>query len=491
MSLLPPLPRAALAILFATSFAAAPLPAGSRAPLADAAERRDRQAIEKLLLESRGVNAAQPDGMTALHWAVLQADSALVARLLEAGAMVDAPTRYGVRPLHLACQNGDAATVERLLAAGADVHQTLVGDETPLMTAARTGIVRPVEALIAQGANVNSKDHRGQTALMWAAAEGHAAVARTLLTAGAEPGTTLPSGFTALLFAVREGRAEAVEVLLDAGADVNQPLLPRSRDPRKSTTALLLAVENGHFELAAKLLDRGARPNDAPAGYAPLHAITWVRKPLRGDGDPAPAGSGRLGSLDLVRALVGAGANVNARLERGQSGRGKLTTTGATPFFLAARTADLPLMELLIELGADPALTNRDQTTPLLAATGVGALGDGDEAAATEAETLAAVRFLLARGADINAVDSNGETAMHGAAYQDRPEVARFLAAQGADVQVWHRTNQWGWTPWLIAEGHRPGNFRPAPATIEALRELLLAAGITPPPPTERTKVAY
>jgi ankyrin repeat protein len=143
-------------------------------------------------------------------------------------------------------------------------------------------------------------------------------------------------------------------------------------------------------------------------------------------------------------------------------------------------------MKLLLELGADPNATNADSSTALLACTGVGALGDGDEAAATEPETLEAVKFLLERGADVNAVDKNGETAMHGAAYQDRPGVMRLLAERGADINVWNRDNKWGWTPWRIVEGHRPGNFRPAPDSIAALKELMLARGVTPPPPKER-----
>ncbi len=127
----------------------------------------------------------------------------------------------------------------------------------------------------------------------------------------------------------------------------------------KAYSPLILAVENGHFELAVALLKAGADPNDRPAGYAALHAITTVRKPIRGDGDPPPIGSGKLNSLDLVRQLVAHGADINVRLEKGESGRGKFTTTGSTPFLLAARAADVPLMRLLLELDADPAAERR------------------------------------------------------------------------------------------------------------------------------------
>src|SRR5207245_1846628 len=105
----------------------------------------------------------------------------------------------------------------------------------------------------------------------------------------------------------------------------------------------------------------------------PLHVLSWVRKPNRGDdpdGQPPPTGSGKLTSLQFARQLAKLGADVNRRLEKGTSGRGKLTTTGATAFLLASKTADLPYMKLLVELGADPLLANKDGATPLMAAAG-------------------------------------------------------------------------------------------------------------------------
>jgi ankyrin repeat protein len=141
----------------------------------------------------------------------------------------------------------------------------------------------------------------------------------------------------------------------------------------------------------------------------------------------------------------------------------------------------------LLELGADPAAANADNCTPLLAAAGVGALGDGDEAAGTEDEAMEAVRILLELGADINAVDDNGETAMHGAAYQSRPKLVQFLAERGANINIWNRKNKAGWTPLMIAQGHRPGNFRPAPDTIAAVERIMRADGIVPPKATRDT----
>ena len=254
---------------------------------------------------------------------------------------------------------------------------------------------------------------------------------------------------------------------------------------------MILAVENGHFELAVALLEAGADPNDQRSGFTALHTLTWVRKPNRGDdddGDPAPIGSGNLSSLQLVEKLVEHGADVNARLKRGASGRGVLSRVGATPFLLAAMTADVPLMRTLVKLGADPRLPNAEHCTPLMAAAGVGCLAPGEEAG-TEHEALEAVKLALELGGDVNAVDDNGETAMHGAAYKSFPRVVQLLADKGARIEVWNRKNKYGWTPLSIAEGHRPGNFKPSPETIAALHRVMLAAGISPAPsatPIER-----
>jgi ankyrin repeat protein len=250
-----------------------------------------------------------------------------------------------------------------------------------------------------------------------------------------------------------------------------------------------MAVENGHFELAVELLKAGADPNDQRCGFTPLHVLTWVRKPNRGDGedgDPPPLGSGNVSSLQFVRELVAHGADVNARLERGASGGGRLSQKGATPFLMAADTADVPLMRLLLELGADPQRPNADGSPPLLAAAGLGTLAPGEEAG-TEDEALEAVRLLLDLGAEVNAVDENGETAMHGAAYASFPSMVRLLADHGADIAVWNHANRYGWTPLRIAQGYRPGNFKPAPETIAALEQVMREAGVAPPKASPRS----
>ena len=457
------------------------------APLADAAERSDRAGVRALIEQHVDVNQAQVDGMTALHWAVYHDDLETTKLLVKARANVKAATRYGVTPLSLACTNGHEAIVELLLEAGADPNTSLRGGETVLMTAARTGQPGPVRALLARGTDVNAKERRGQTSLMWAAAEGHAEVVELLLRAGAEFRTPLPSGFTPLGFAAREGHTEVVRILLKAGADVNEAMQPKrssGRAPARGTTPLILAVENGHFELAVALLEARADPNDQRSGFTALHTLTWVRKPNRGDeesGDPAPIGSGTLTSLQLVEKLVEHGADVNARLKRGASGRGVLSRRGATPFLLACMTADVPYMKTLVKLGADPRLPNADHSTPLMAAAGVGSLAPGEEAG-TEDEAIEAVKLALELGNDVNTVDDNGETAMHGAAYKSFPRIVQLLADKGAKIAVWNRKDKYGWTPLSIAEGHRPGNFKPSPETIAALHRVMRAAGLSPPP---------
>jgi ankyrin repeat protein len=183
----------------------------------------------------------------------------------------------------------------------------------------------------------------------------------------------------------------------------------------------------------------------------------------------------------MVRRLVAAGANVNARHGKHRPNHSALNRTDATPFLLAAETGDVPLMRLLLELGADPTIPNADHVTPILAASGVGVLGNGDESAGTEEEAIEAVQLLLELGADINAVDDEGKSAMHGAAFKSWTKLVRFLADHGADVKIWNQENNRGWTPLMIAQGHRPGNFRPSPPTIEAILTVMRRAGVDPP----------
>jgi ankyrin repeat protein len=466
----------------------------AKSPLADAAEKSDRTTIHTLLKQHADVNAPQADGMTALHWAAYLDDLETAKALAAAKVNVNATNQYGVTPLSLACQNGNSAMVELLLAQGADPNTTLRGGETVLMTAARTGKSGPVKALLKHGADVNAKERRGQTALMWAAADGHAEVVELLIKAGADIHATLPdSGFTPFFFAARNGHTGVVRALLKAGVDVNEAMEPRrpgGKIPSKGTSALILAIENGYYELALALLDTGADPNDQRSGFAPLHVMTWVRKPPRGEdlGAPPPPELEGLSSMQFIKELVKRGADMNARLTTGKGGLGKYNTKGATPFLMASATADVPYMKLLLELGANPALTNIDGCTPLIVACGIHVGSDqATEAAGEESEVLEAVRLLLKLGADVNAIDANGETAMHGAALKNLPKVVLLLADNGAKVEVWNKRNKFGSTPLMLAQGYRPGNFKPSFETVDAIQRVMLAAGVALPTNTTPT----
>ena len=471
----------------------APAFAAARAALADAAEQRDPAGVRALLKTGVDVNAAQVDGTTALHWATYNDDADTVALLVRAGANVNVRNRYGVPPLAQACTNGNAAIVKLLLDAGADANATMKGGETVLMLAARSGNVEAVKALLARDASTKTRERLGQTALMWAAAEGHTAIVRALLDAGADINAKTESGFTPFFFAVREGHLEVVRAFLAAGVDVNAMMQRSDKAPNREArigsasaamSPLLLAVQNGHFELAIALVDAGADPNDVRTGFTPLHMIPGVRKPDSSDGsDPAvPTGSGRLSSADFVREIVKRGANVNFRLPKGTrkypSTSSLVATEGATPFLFAADRSDVPLMRLLLELGADPKLPNFNNTTPLLAAAGVGTAEPLEEAG-EENEALEAVKMLLDLGADINAVDDNGDTAMHGAAYNGYPQVVKLLADRGADPKVWKQPNKFGRTPLFIAEGYTGRLPRPDAPTIAAITKVMLAAGLS------------
>ncbi len=474
-------------------FGAALYAASPDSRLADAAQKMDHAAIRGLLAHNADVNAPQADGTTALHWAAQQDDLETAKILIAAKADPKVVNRYGVTPLSLACTNGSGAMVELLLTAGADPNTTLPGGETALMTAARTGELAAVQSLLSHGANVKATESiRHQTALMWAAAEGNVDVVAALLKAGADFHERVDSGFDAFLFAVREGRMEMVRYLLKAGADVNDTI-PVSRKvaqphgaPKAGVTALHLAVSNAHYELAAALLDAGADPKAIGPGYTPLHIVTWIRKPGGGDNDPAPDGSGNMTSLQLVKKLLEHGADINARMTKKISvGLTSLNTVGATTFFLAARTADAELMRFLAKLGADPLIPNADNSTPLIAAAGLGTRSPGEDAG-TESEVVEAMQVALDLGNDVNAVDNNGETAMHGAAYKNLPGAVEFLAAHGAKIDVWYRKNKHGWTPLIIAQGHRFGNYKPSPVTVAAIEKILRAAGVTPDPEPSR-----
>ena len=490
----PILPLVAFLLVASAPAAGAAAPGeAADANLIDAIRAADAAGVRVAIERGADVVAADPDGTTPLHWAAHTDDPAIVELLLAAGADPQAANRYGVRPIALACTNGNRAIVELLLDAGADPDTALAEGETALMTAARTGALDVVRLLLDRGADVNAAETwRGQTALMWAAAEGHAHLVPTMLSHGADVAARSAKGWTPLLFAVREGRIDVVQTLLEAGAGVEEAL-PVTEETRRGGTsaeraatglnAFLLAAANAHYDVAALLVDRGADVNVASRGWTALHQVSWVRKSgIAGSNNPPPPGSGSMTSLEFVRKLVAAGADVDARVtRRPPAGITRLNFLGGTPFLLAARTGDADLMRLLAELGADPLLPNEDGTTPIMVAAGVGTSSPGEDPG-TEPEVLEAVRVALELGGDLNEVDDNGETVMHGAAYKHLPGVVAFLAEAGADIDVWHQPNSRGWTPLEIVAGvHRGMNIQSSPVTADAVRAAMEAAGVTPP----------
>jgi ankyrin repeat protein len=450
--------------------------------LTSALKTGNTAAARALLAERSDPNDAEADGTTALHRAVHGGHFELAQTLLDAGAKVDAANRYGVPPLYLAAENGDARMTQLLLAHGADANTALPKGETALMTAARTGDAATLDALLLAGARVDDREGwKGQTALMWAAHENNAAAIATLLNAGAERDARSAGGeFTAYLFAVRAGAVDATRALLDAGTDANASLAD-------GTSALVLAVTNAHYEVGALLLERGADPNAAAQGWTALHQIAWSRRWNMGFNLPGPAKSGQVDSLDLVRQLVAAGADIDAGVtkEPADGNRNKLDRIGATPFVLAAKACDLPLMNLLLALGADASITTKAGTTAVMAAAGVGIWAPGENPG-TPDEALAAVTLALdAGGGDVNVIDANGETAMHGAVYRGgNLAVIQLLADRGAKLDV---VNAKGWAPVTVADGveYTPDVLKRYPEAAALLRRLLAERGLPVPASTQ------
>ena len=461
---------------------AAVITIGAQASLIDAARSGDAATVRALLARKADVNATAADGTTALHWAVQRDDAAMVDALLRAGAKATTATRHSVTPLQLAAMNGNAAVITRLLAAGAEPNTAMPDGETVLMTASRTGSVEAVRALLDRGADLSRKEpQKGQTALMWAAAENNAGAVTLLIERGADWKERSKAGsFSPYLFAVRGGHIAAATVLLDAGADVSEAL-------PDGTSALVLAVINAHYEMASFLLDRGADPRADAQGWTALHQIAWSRRHNAGFNLPGPVATGGVDSLDLVRKLVARGADVNARQKREprDGNRNMLNRLGSTPFLLAAKSADVPLMKVLLESGADARIATNNGTTSLMAAAGVGIWAPGENPGSHE-EALAAVKLAFEAGSnDVNAIDKEGETALHGAVYRGGAiPVMQFLIDQGSRLDV---VNKKGWTPLTAADGveYTPAVLKRYPDAAALLRRTMRARGMPVPDSTQ------
>jgi ankyrin repeat protein len=386
---------------------------GAAAPdsrLPEAARAGDRETVNRLIAAGTAIDAPEPDGTTALHWAVYHDDLAMTGRLLDAGANVNAANRNGATPLTLACANSGAALVDRLLKAGADPSIAPSG-APPLLACAQGGAVSAVQMLIARGADVNAQDSwRGQTALMWAAAENHADLITVLLAGGAAVDARSIGNFTALMFAVRQDAREAARLLIAAGADPNARTEP-----------------------------------------TPIVHERWTDK----------------GIYSASRPFMDNGVNLG----------------GATPYLLAAQAADVDAMRLLQTLGADPRLTTYANTTAVMVAAGIGYV-EGSRRYRLERDALEAVKLAAAAGVDVNALNANGQTALHGAVYRAANTVIRYLVEAGARTDFQDELER---TPLMLAEQ----GFNQVASLIrrEAAAALLKELGATSTPPARASRM--
>lgn len=421
-----------------------------RTPLIEAAKSSDRGAVRALIAKGADVNAVEPDGTTALHWASYRDDVESADAILRAGAKVNSANDLGATPLWIASLNGSAAMVRRLLQAGANPNAALLLGETPVMVASRSGSTEVVEQLLAKGANVNASAARGQTALMWAVAQNHPDVVKVLLARGAdvhaksdvwsqvmavpphgllEYNRAVPhGGDTALMFAARAGDLDSAKLLVSAGANVNDA-------DAWGVSATVLAAHAGSTDVVEFLLDRGADPNAAAAGFSALHAAIMHR------------------DEKMVAALLARGADPNAPLQTWTPTRRSSRDfnfapelVGATPFWLAARFTEPEIMRLLVKHGANPLVVHRAEyadlsqtrqtqvTTPLMAAVGMGGgvAWVRPDLRTFEPLMLEAVKLAVDLGVDLNAANADGRTALDAATAFHYETVVKYLVEKGA-----------------------------------------------------------
>ncbi len=422
--------------------------------LLEAVKRRDDKAFAALLRAKADVNATQPDGATALAWAVHLGERRMAEALLESGATANTADEYGETPVTLAAANGDAGLVQRLLAAGGNARAARWNGETAVMIAASSGSLDTVRQLVLHGADVNAAEPRGgQTALMWAAAEGHRDVVAGLIEMGATVDAASRTGFTPLVFAAIKDDVASVKVLLDAGAKPDVALL-------SGATPIIAAMQYRHTAVALTLLEGGADISVRDrAGNTTLHLAA------------------QLGDINLVRALLARGADANARTPksltpmgaRGGGGLGRGTLGEQTPLMIAARNDREGAMRALVAGGADPALRAQDGTTLLMAAAAGGRLGT--------------VTYAYESDPNVAVVTATGNTPMHvavslnGRSQREVCDVIQFLADRGTSLD---ELNGAGRTPLAIADG------APVDLAVDLLTKLITERGETPKIPSKR-----
>ena len=478
------------------------------ADLATAALNEDKATVRSLLKEGADVNAALPDGTTALHWAVRADDAELVDLLIRAKANVQVADGDGITPLSLACANANVAMIRKLLAAGADANAADPNGVSPLMVVAGLGKVDALQVLLDAGAAVNARDRAAQqTALMVAVRANRPDAVKLLLDHGAEvdaatrvgktparrpPGAgggshglgivrsgwpdrgyqeATPGGMTALLYAARDGRLEIVRMLLAAGAHVY------GTDVNK-ISPLMMAITNNHIEVAGFLLEHGAEVNARDFwGRTPLWAAVEIRNLEYGRSGERNVDREQV--LGFITTLLGRGADPNARtaevppIRRFLMGLGDLSWvdfTGQTPFLRAALAGDTTVMRLLLDKGADPNIATFAGTTALMAAAGVNWMG-GQTYTESKESLMDAVKLCLEKGADVNAANSMGLTAVFGAANRGSDDILEYLVEKGARLDV---KDKEGRTPMVWAEGVFLATNSPQrkPSTIALIEKL-------------------
>jgi uncharacterized protein len=454
-------------------------PVWAAGTLIDAAKANDSAGALALIKDKADVNAAESDGTAPLHYAVYHDDVALVDSLLKAGAKASVANKYGSTPLLEAAVRGNQAVIEKLVKAGADVNAGNGDGQTALLILARTSNVEAAKFLIGHGANVNVTEHwHDQTPLMWASAESQPAMVKLLLDHGAkvdqhsrlnhwtrmvtaEPRAQMREvgGLTPLLYAARQGCLECVKLLVAAHADPNLP------DP-EGVTPLIMAVTNFHFDVGAFLITRKANVNSWDWwGRTPLWAAVDLNTIPHG-GRPDRPSLDNTTSVKMIEILLDAGANPNVQLKLfppyravgPDRGADLMLTMGATPLLRAAKAADVAAIRLLLAHGADPDLPNIQGVTPVMAAAGLGSNEiDTRGRFKTQPDQVASIDLLVKAGADINAHDNRGQTALHGAALFGYDDVIKDLVAHNANVNA---KDEKGMTPLDSAMGRAGGHGR-------------------------------
>jgi ankyrin repeat protein len=443
------------------------------------------------------VNAAEPDGSTALLWATYKVDHELVRALLKAGAKPNVTNNFGSSPLSEAVKLGDVDLVRVLLDARADPDSPNQDNQTALMLASSIGSLEIAKLLTAKGANVNAvESFRGQTALMWAAAGNHPDVVDLLLARRADVKvrakyddwprqmTSEPraqfrqtGGLTALLYATRSGCLRCAVAIVKAGADVNQP------NP-DGITPLINALDNRGYDIAMFLLDKGANPSAWDmTGRTPLYVAvdmnSYRGRTGAGSGNfqgfedalvPPPPSAAT--AMDVVNRLLGMGVDPNHELTRmrpNNNGRGRfadyMMRGGTGPLMLAAMNYDDVALKALLAHGAEADVPNVFQITPLMAAAGMsgssrGGVGSaiigsrGSQQEDVQTRVIETIDLLLGAGANINARvtdshtrtaklvayiqgrDHEGQTAIFASAEAGWDKVVKHLIDRGADPVV-------------------------------------------------------